>query len=89
MICKNPFGVSLRNLAVVCFQNNLASIRSFEGYNVAWFTVIETKDIRLKMYLYPPHLRDVLQSYAQLTQTIALCFKNLDVVDSSGINEVL
>ena len=61
MICKYDFGVSLRNLAVVYFQNNLASIRYFEGCNVVWFTVYETKDKGSKFICTHP-LRDVLQS---------------------------
>lgn len=33
------------------FIVNLASIRTFKCYNVAWFMVYETKDIRLKLLL--------------------------------------
>jgi hypothetical protein len=58
---KNDFGVSLRNLAVVYFQTNLASIRTFEGCNVAWFTVYEKKDKGSKFICTHP-LRDELQS---------------------------
>ena len=50
------------------FKRNLASIRSFEGCNVVWFTVFETKDMGLKFICTQPTLHDDLQSYVQLIQ---------------------
>ena len=35
-------------------KENLASIRSFEGCNVVWFTVFETKDIGSKFICTHP-----------------------------------
>src|SRR4051812_6958453 len=61
-------GVSLRNLVVVCFQTNLASIRSFKGCNVAWFTVLETKDIRLKIFVTHPIFVMISSPKTQLIQ---------------------
>ena len=37
------------DFADYAFIVNLASIRSFEGYNVAWFMVLKKKIIRLKV----------------------------------------
>ena len=57
MISKKLFGFSLRNLAVAYFQNNLASIRSFEGCNVAWFTVYEKKIKAQSLFVPTPFVR--------------------------------
>ena len=39
---------------------------AFKGYNVAWFTVQETKDKGSNFICTQPALCDVLQPYAQL-----------------------
>ena len=43
------------------FELTHASARTFKGYIVAGFPVYETKD-KGSNYLYPPALRDVLQT---------------------------
>ena len=43
------------NFAEYAFIVNLASIRTFEGCNVAMVRGLRKKDIRLKFDLNPPH----------------------------------
>ena len=60
-ICPWLFGTFRETAPGVFTELTLASARTFKGYNVAWFMVSETKD-KGSNYLYPPALRDVLQT---------------------------
>lgn len=54
--CENIWSRINNNFVEYAFIVNLASIRYFKGYNVAWLIVYEKNDIRLKIWFNPPLL---------------------------------